>query len=100
MCGNFIDYTIDRNFRPELLFKKYILKSFVKLTKKHLFQCLFLSKVAGLGNFVKKRDYGASFCELYEIFRNTYFAERLWGRFMFESIDNPSKMQQRKFQFP
>ena len=34
--------------RPEVFYKKGVLRIFTKFTGKHLFQCLFLNKVAGL----------------------------------------------------
>ena len=37
-----------RRSRPEVVCKKSALKDFVKLTEKHLCQCLFFKNVAGL----------------------------------------------------
>ena len=53
-----------------------VLNNFAKFTGKHLFQCLFLNKVAGLGpeNFSKKGTLAQAFsCEFCEIFENTFF---------------------------
>ena len=83
---------------------KSVLKTFAKFTGKHLYQSLFLDKVAGLCarasflmklpveasnfikketrtetcNFIKKQTLAKVFsCEFYEIFKNTFFTEHL-----------------------
>ena len=43
-----VPHVIFRNSLPEVFYKKSILENFVKLTGKHLYQSLFLNKVAGL----------------------------------------------------
>ena len=40
-----------RSSRPEVFYKKGVLRNFTKFTGKHLRQSLFFNKVAGLGCF-------------------------------------------------
>ena len=49
--------------------KKGALKNFAKFTGKHLYQSLFLKKVAGSR---------PATCEFCEIFKDTFFTEHLW----------------------
>ena len=62
-----------RSSRPEVFCKKGV-------TEKHLFQSLFLNKVAGQAwNFVKKETLAQVFSyEFYEISKNTFLIEQLW----------------------
>ena len=59
--------------------KKDILKNVVKLIGKHLCRSFFFKKVAGWPATLLKRDSdtGALFCELWEFFKNNYFADHL-----------------------
>ena len=47
---------MDRSSRPEIFYKKSVLRNFTKFTGKHLYQRLFFNKVAGLrpANLLKK----------------------------------------------
>ena len=64
--------TIYRSRRPKVLCEKDVLKDFAKFTGKHLCQILFLDKVAGLCNFIKKETPAQVFsCKFCEIFENT-----------------------------
>ena len=66
-----------RSSRPEVFFKRGVLKSFTKYTGKHLSQSLFFNKVEAC-NLVKKETQAQvvsrEFCE---IFKNTFFTEHL-----------------------
>ena len=59
--------------------KKDVLRNFAKITGKHLFNGLFLNKVAGLVcNFIKKKNLAQVFSrEFCEISKNTSSAEHL-----------------------
>ena len=51
-----------------------LLKKFAKRTGKHLYRSLFLNKVAGLCNFIKKETLVQVISyEICEIFKNTFF---------------------------
>ena len=59
---------------------KSVLQNFAKLTEKHLCQCLFFNKVAGLktATLIKKETLAQVFsCEFSEIFKNVFFTEHL-----------------------
>ena len=62
-----------KSSRPEVFCKKGVLGNFTKFTGKHLCQSLFLNKVAGLCNFIKKETLAQVFsCEFCEISKNTF----------------------------
>ena len=48
----------DRSSRPEVFFKKVVLRNFTKFKGKHLCQVLFFNKVEGLrsATLIKKKD--------------------------------------------
>ena len=50
--------------------KKGLLKNFAKYTGKHLRQCLFFNKVAGLGQVF--------FCEFCKFFKSSFFYKTPW----------------------
>ena len=58
---------------------KGVLRTFAKFTRKHLCQCLFFNKVAGLAcNFIKKETLAQVFsCEFCEISKNIFSTEHL-----------------------
>ena len=58
-----------RSNRPELLYKKGVLRNFAKFTGKHLYQSLF---------FKKESLAQVDSCEFYGISKNTFFKEHLW----------------------
>ena len=60
--------------RPEVFFKKDVLRNFTKFTGKHLCQTLFFNNVAGLAcNFIKKETLAQVFSrEICEISKNTF----------------------------
>ena len=61
---------------PELVYKKDVLKTFVKFTGKHLCRSLLFNKDAS--NFIKKETPTLVFsCEFYENFKNPFFTEHL-----------------------
>ena len=68
-------YGNNRSSRPEVLCKRGVLRNFAKFIGKHLYQRLFLNKVAGLPcNFIKKEALAQVFsCEFCEISKNTFF---------------------------
>ena len=54
--------------------KKGVLRNFTKFTGKHLCQCLFFNKVAGLLQLFKKETLAQVFsCQFCEISKNTFF---------------------------
>ena len=65
--------------RPEVFYKKDVLKNFAKFTGKHLHQNLFFSKVADLRSAIllKKRVCEVFPCEFCEIFKNIFFYRTL-----------------------
>ena len=67
-----------RSSHPVVFCKNGFLKNFSKLTEEHLYQSLFLNKVVGLRNFIKKEALAQAFSyEFCEIFKNTFFIEHL-----------------------
>ena len=64
-----------RSSLPEKFCKKGVLRNFAKFTGKHLYQILFLNKVAGLAcNFIKKESLAQVLsCEFCEFSKNTFF---------------------------
>ena len=73
-----------RSSRPEVFYKKRVLRNFTKFTGKHLRQSLFFNKVAGFQswgltrpkacNVIKKETLALVFsCEFCEISKNTFF---------------------------
>ena len=66
-----------RSSHPELFCEKGVLKSFAKLSGKHLCQS-FLIKLQTSGNFIKKAPLAKVFSyEFCEIFMNTFFIEHI-----------------------
>ena len=65
---------LGRSSRTEVFCKKGVLRNFAKFTGKHLCQCLFFNKVAGLRPAtLLKRDTGQVFsCEFCKISKNTF----------------------------
>ena len=64
-----------RSSRPELFYKKGVLRNFAKLTEKHLCQSLLFNKVVGQAcKFIKKEILAQVFsCEFCKISNNTVF---------------------------
>ena len=58
-----------RSSRPELLYKKGVLRNSTKFTGKHLYQSLFFKKESLAQVFS---------CEFCGISKNTFFTEHLW----------------------
>ena len=57
---------------------KIVIRNFAKFTEKNLCQSLFLNKVAGLSNFIKKETLAQVFsCQFSGTFKNTHFREHL-----------------------
>ena len=63
----------------EVFYKKGVLIIFAKFTGKHLCQCLFFNKVAGVSlQLYSKRDFDTNvFLWILRIIKNTYFKEHL-----------------------
>ena len=63
-----------RSSTGSVLWKKVLLKNFLKFTGKHLCQSLFLNKVEGLktATLLKKRQAQVFSCEFCEIFKNIF----------------------------
>ena len=75
-CPNVKELLRHRRSRPEVLCKKGVFRKFVKFTGKHLYQRLFLNKVAGLrpATLLKKESLAQVFsCEFFEISKNKQF---------------------------
>ena len=70
-----------RSSRPEVFYKKGVLKNFSKLTRKHLRRSLFLNKIAGLRLLIllKKRLWHKCFpVNFVKYLRIPIFIEHLW----------------------
>ena len=70
----------NRSSHQRFSIKKVVLKNFVKVTGKHLCQCPFFQKVAGLRayNFIKVETLTqAFFCKFCKNFKNTSFTKHL-----------------------
>ena len=66
----------NRSSRPEVFYKKDVLKNFLKFLGKRMYQSFFLNKVAGLKqacNSIKKETLALVFhCEFCEILKSTF----------------------------
>ena len=49
---NLLDNIINRSSRPEVFYKKGVLRNFAKFTGKHLCQSIFFNEVAGRCQFL------------------------------------------------
>ena len=91
-----------RSSRPEVLYKKSVLRNFRKITGKHLCQSLFFNKVAGLrpATLLKKRLWRRCFPVNFEKFLKTpFFTEHLqWLLLLLDEIQNThtKKMKTRE----
>ena len=67
---------------------KYVLRNFAKFTGKHLCQCRFFNKVAGLrpATLLKKRLWHRCFPEKFAKFLRTPFIRNTTGRLLLECI--------------
>ena len=64
---------MDRSNRPEVFYKKGVLRYFTKFTGKHLYQSPFLIKLPEACNFIKKDTLAQVFsCEFSEISKNSF----------------------------
>ena len=68
-----------RSSRPEVFFKKGVLRNFAKFIGKNLCQSLFFNKIAGKTcSFIKKETLAQVFsCEFCKISEKSFFAELL-----------------------
>ena len=83
-CSDFINvmkvsHRKARSSRPEVFFKKGVLRNSAKFTGNHLRQSLFLIKLqVSACNFIKKEAVAQVFSSgFYEITKNTFFSEHL-----------------------
>ena len=78
ITGLFNTYQQDRSSRPEVFFKKAVLRNFAKFTGKHLCQSLFFIKVTGLrpATLSKKRLWHRCFPVNYAKFLRTPFIHK------------------------
>ena len=68
-----------RSSRPEVFYKKVVLRNFAKFTRKHLRQRVFFNKVAGLRLFIKKGLWHRCFLVNFAKFLRTPFVtEHMW----------------------
>ena len=74
-----VSYRKARSSRPEVFFKKGVLRNSAKFTGNHLRQSLFLIKLqVSACNFIKKEAVAQVFSSaFYEITKNTFFSEHL-----------------------
>ena len=74
-------FTLFIHFRsslPELFCKKFVLRKFIKFTRKHLCQSLFFNKVASLKPFLKKRLWHRCFpVNFVKLLRKPFLTEHL-----------------------
>ena len=73
--------TLVRSSRPKVFCKKGVLRNFTKFTGKHLYQSLFLNKVAGLrpATLLKKRLWHRYFpVNFAKFLRAPFLTEHLW----------------------
>ena len=79
-----------RSSRPEMFCKKAVLIDFPKFARKHIFQILFITKVAGQGRQLYLKRYHISWCFL-RILRNLekhlFLRNTSFGCFQFFKID-------------
>ena len=81
--------SICRSSRPEVFYKKGVLKNFTKFTGKHLRQSLFFNNVAGLtpATLLKKgllhRRFPVNFAKF---LRTPFFIENVWWLLLYLSI--------------
>ena len=54
-----------------------IKKPFLKFTGKHMCRSLFFNNIVGLRPIFGKKMFSCEFCEFWEIFKSTFFTERL-----------------------
>ena len=72
---------IFRSCHQRCSIKKGVLKNFAKFTGKHVCQSPLFNQVAGLRPATLQKErlwHRCFFCELCEIFKNTFFTEHLW----------------------
>ena len=68
-----------RSSRPEMFCKKAVLRDFPKFTRKHLFQSLFFTKVAGQGQQLYLKWDPVSWCFLWILWNlEEHFTEHIW----------------------
>ena len=68
--------------------KNSVFRNFTNFTGKHLCQSLFLNKVPGLYNFIKKKTLAQMFsCEFCEISKNIFLHKTLWWLFLIYNIE-------------
>ena len=70
-----------RSSRPEVFYKKGVLRNFAKFTRKHLCHSLFFNKVAGLrpATLLKKRLWHSCFpVNFAKFLRTPFFLEHFW----------------------
>ena len=75
----------NRSSRPEVFCKKGVLRNFTKFAGKHLFQNLFLNKVADQGpaTLFRKRLWHRCFpANLAKFLRTSFIIEHLWWLFL------------------
>ena len=77
-----------RSSRPEVFSEKGVLRNFAKFTGKHLCQCLFFNKVAGLSlqPYIKKRLWHGCFPTNFAKFLRTPFVTEHLCRLLLENI--------------
>ena len=64
---------MDRSNRPEVFYKKGVLRNFIKFTGKHLCRSPFLIKLPEACDFIRKETLAQVFsCEFSEISKNSF----------------------------
>ena len=95
-------FSIERINHQRCSVRKGVLRNFTKFTGKHLFQSLFLNKVAGLrsATLLKKRIWHRCFPENFAQFVRTPFLQNTSGRLVLNTVTNELdlvNLQQSKF---
>ena len=70
--------SILRSSRPEVFYKKGVLRNLAKFTEKQLCQSLFFNKGLQACNFIKKETLAQVFSCFAKFLRTTFFIEHLW----------------------
>ena len=81
-----------RSNRPEVFYKKGVLKNVAIFTEKHLRQSLFFNKVAGLGPaaFLKKKLWHRCFPVSFATFKEHLFSQNTSGGYFWNGNDQIS----------
>ena len=81
---------MDKSRRPEVFYKKSVLRNFAKFTGKHMCQSLFFNKVAG--TLLKKGLWHRRFLVNFAKFlRTSFYIEHFWCLLLYGKYSNSTK---------